>query len=87
MRLSAERLQAAMTILGWTPLELDRQLKANGLDVGGPRIVQKFLKGKQQPSSDKIELIERVVGYKVAEDPPKRRRFGDPISSPQVITA
>lgn len=76
MRLSSEKLQAAMTKHGWTAEELVRQLKANGWDVGGTHIVQKWLKGNLQPKTSRIELIERVLGAKVSEDPPARRSFG-----------
>lgn len=87
MRLSSTKLQAAMTKRGWSNEELARQLKGNGWNMGGAHIVQKWCKGKLQPSADRIELISAVVGSPVAEDPPRRRKFGDTIRSSQEIAA
>lgn len=74
-RLNGIMLYAAMNERGWTNEDLARELKAKGLHVDS-RIVQKWCKGKLQPSAEKIVLIEQTLGSVVADEPKPRRVYG-----------
>lgn len=75
-----------MNLRGWKNEDLARELKVRGLDVD-PRIVQKWCKGKLQPSAEKIELIEQTLSYVVADDPKPRRIYGKSTSTNQTAFA
>jgi hypothetical protein len=76
MRLSAEKLWKAMTNKGLDDIGLANLLRKNGLDVS-PNVVKKWCKALQ-PASDKIKLIELVLGSKITEDEKPRRSFIHP---------
>lgn len=66
----------AMNARSWRNEDLVRELKLRGYSIDGPRIVQKWLKGKNQPSAERLDLLELTLGYVITEDPKPRRKFG-----------
>jgi|688.fasta_scaffold1215113_2 ribosome-binding protein aMBF1 (putative translation factor) len=74
-RLSGVLLVQAMRLRGWSNEDLARELKVHGYDVDPKRIVNKWCSGKLQPSMERIQLIERTLGYEVSEAPKPRRTF------------
>jgi len=76
MRLSAEKLQAAMTKNGLNDIGLASLLRERGYDVA-PNVVKKWCKALQ-PAADKVVLIEQVLGSKITEDEKPRRSFIHP---------
>ena len=85
MRLSAEKLQAAMTNKGLNEIRLANLLRENGLDVS-PNVVKKWCRALQ-PASDKILLMERVLGSKITEDEKPRRSYIHPTNGRQSAAA
>ncbi len=79
-RLNGEKLIAAMRALGFSDDDLVEKLRQQGFPVEGTHTVRKWRKGTQ-PKSDRIGLIESILGRSVADDPKPRRRYGDFSSS------
>ena len=86
-RLNGELLRAALKARGWKNEDLIRELKAKGYHVGGVHIVQKWLKGKNQPSAERIELIEATIGFVICDKLKPRRQLGKPAPTEQVVFA
>ncbi|MCX6714722.1 MAG: hypothetical protein NTX72_02825 [Candidatus Uhrbacteria bacterium] len=86
-RLDGELLTAALTARKWTDKDLVRELKAKGYELDGAHIVQKWRKGKNQPSSERIDLIEATLGYTISTWSTPRRSHDDPIPASQIAFA
>jgi len=73
-RLDGLMLQQAMERRSWNNADLARELKSRGYEVTN-RIINKWCNGKLQPSNERIELIEQVLGHVISKAPEPRRTF------------
>lgn len=73
MRLCAQKLQSAMNTRRLDAAGLAKLLQDQGYCVD-PGVVKKWQKALQ-PASDKIPLIEQVLGYEVRAEERPRRSF------------
>ena len=86
-RLNGELLKEALKAQDWSREDLVSKLKTNGYHLDGVHIVQKWCKGKNQPNTERINLIEATVGRKICDKPKPRRQFGMPAHAKQVAFA
>ena len=77
-RLNGDLLKKALMARGWTNEDFVAALMGKGYQVSGVHTVQKWLKGKTQPSAERIRLIERMLGYGICDKLKTRRKFGKP---------
>lgn len=62
---------------GLTIDEFVARLKARGYEVGKNNVL-KWLKGKNRPTDERLDLMQAILGYEITDEPPARRVFGTP---------